>query len=277
MLYTLIFRSFLVVVAILLAFAVILFFVQDGMIYFPRPYTAMEVKNWKAEGMLQLDYETGQGNQGAFYQAPENGAEAARIWLVFGGNGGRAVDYRQLARDKTCGYLFVDYPGYGLCAGRPNPQRIDDSVDGAIAALEKEMGMDGEVMRGRLCVVGHSLGAAVGLRAAVRYQIGQVVLLAPFTTMKAMAAQVVGGLYSNVVRHRFDNLAELQALKDGNPGARVTILGGTDDREIPPAMGRELAERFAGMVEHRPLDGVGHNNILDEELPAVLEAMGEAR
>jgi pimeloyl-ACP methyl ester carboxylesterase len=259
--------------AILLVFAVILFFVQDGMIYLPRPYKEMEVKNWKAEGLVQIDFNTGQGKQGAFYQPPGSGGEPSRIWLVFGGNGGRAVDYREVAADPGCGYLFIDYPGYGLCAGKPNPKRIDEAVDGAIAALWAELGVDGRAYGKRLCVVGHSLGAAVGLRAAVRHQIGRVVLLAPFTTMKAMATRVVGGLYANVLRHRFDNVVAMEALQAAIPNAKVTILNGTVDREIPPSMGRALAERFDGITDYSSLDGTGHNDILERSWREVLEAM----
>ena len=161
-------RSLIVVLAILILFGVFLYFVQDGMIYMPRRYEAMEVKNWKAEGLVQLEFETDQGQQGAFYQPPRSGDEPEHIWLVFGGNGGRAVDYRDVAADPGDGYLFVDYPGYGLCEGKPTPKRIDETVDGAIEALWDQLGVDGAAYGDRLCVVGHSLGAAVGLRAAVR-------------------------------------------------------------------------------------------------------------
>ena len=122
-------------------------------------------------------------------------------------------------------------------------------------------------------MLGHSLGAAVGLRAAVRHQIDTVVALAPFTTMKEMAARTVGGLYSNVLRHRFDNVAALRALEEGNPDAEVTIMSGSDDRMIPPSMGRRLAEQFPGIAEFHPLDGVGHNNIFDHRMEEVRSAM----
>ncbi|MGI9240004.1 MAG: alpha/beta fold hydrolase [Verrucomicrobiales bacterium] len=267
-------RSLLVVLAILVLFAGVLFFAQDGMIYLPRRYDAREIEGWKRRGFVELEFSTSQGRQGAFYQAPVNGSEPALIWLVFGGNGGRSMDYRDVARNPDWGYLFVDYPGYGLCEGKPNPKRIDDTVDGAIQALWQKLGVDGDVYGARLCVLGHSLGAAVALRAAVRYEIDQSVLLAPFTTMGDMAASVVGGLYANVLRHRFDNVASMEELRAVNPDARVAILNGTDDREIPPEMGRALAEQFSEMTDYSSLDGVGHNDILDADMPAVLQAMG---
>lgn len=266
-------RSLIVVAVILLAFAALLFFVQGGMIYLPRRYDPIEVRNWRAEGLLELEFETGQGKQGAFYQAPAGAGPPSCIWLVFSGNGGRAMDYRDVAASSGCGYLFVDYPGYGLCDGSPNPERIDETVDGAIEALWAKLGADVGAGRARLCVIGHSLGAAVGLRAAARHHIDKVVLLAPFTTMREMASRVVGGIFANVLRHRYDNIDAMQKLQEFNPGARVTILNGTADREIPPSMGRQLAERFGAITEYRSLDGVGHNDILDRCLPEVLDAM----
>jgi pimeloyl-ACP methyl ester carboxylesterase len=266
-------RSLIVVAVILLAIALLLLIVQDGMIYLPRRYEPLEVKNWRAQGLIELEFETGQGKQGAFYQAPAGSALPGRIWLVFGGNGGRAMDYRDVGSDPDCGFLYVDYPGYGLCEGKPNPRRIDETVDGAIDAMWQALGLEAGSERRRLCVFGHSLGAAVGLRAAGRHRVEQVVLLAPFTSMREMASRVVGSLYANVLRHRFDNIAAMQELQEANPDARVTIFNGSEDREVPPSMGRELAERFGSITEYHALDGVGHNDILDQYLPAVTGAM----
>ncbi len=51
-------------------------------------------------------------------------------------------------------------------------------------------------------------------------------LYEPTERMKEMAAGTVGNLFSNVLRHRFDNVLALEQLKVVSPAARVTILTG---------------------------------------------------
>jgi pimeloyl-ACP methyl ester carboxylesterase len=53
----------------------------------------------------------------------------------------------------------------------------------------------------------------------------------------------------------------------------VTILTGNDDWHIPPEMSQRLAKQFPEMVELQLLNGVGHNDILNDALLQVLEAM----
>jgi hypothetical protein len=48
------------------------------------------------------------------------------VWIVFGGNGAAALDWIDLVRDfpdPCTGFLFVDYPGYGICEGKTNPRQ----------------------------------------------------------------------------------------------------------------------------------------------------------
>ena len=271
MLRAVIVRTLLVLLLLVVVLGVVIFFLQDRMIYGPRPYQAFELENWGREGFEQIEFRTGQGKQVAFYYPPEQGGDPRRLWLVFSGNGGRAMGYRDVIAEPDCGYYFIDYPGYGLCEGKPNPKRIDEAVDGALGELDKRLGTG--AFKDRLCVIGHSLGGAVALRAAVRHEIDRVIVLAPFTTMKAMAKRTVGGLYANVLRHRFDNVEAMASLQEKNPDVRVTVINGMDDNDVPPAMGEELAERFAGIAEYVALEGVGHNDIFSEELGTVLEAM----
>ena len=47
-----------------------------------------------------------------------------------GGNGSVALDYAGEPRhwDPRFGYLFIDYPGYGLCEWHPNPSRMEENI-----------------------------------------------------------------------------------------------------------------------------------------------------
>ena len=191
---------------------------------------------------------------------------------MFCGNAARAADYRDVAVHDDYGYFFIDYPGYGACSGRPGPKRIDAQVTAAVDALEKSLGDDG--LRDRLCAFGHSIGAAVALRAAVMLDIDELVIVSPFTSMKAMASLSVGKILSNALLHRFDNNRALGELVAAHPDARVALFHGKADTIVPFAMGEELAESFPKNITFTPVPGNGHNDIVARQIRPITAAMG---
>ena len=62
---------------------------------------------------------------------PLDDLPAERIWFVTAGNGSIALDLAMLpglaglSRDA---FVFVDYPGYGACEGKPHPKAIRESL-----------------------------------------------------------------------------------------------------------------------------------------------------
>ncbi len=257
-------RMALIILGILAAFALLLFVVQDQLIYFPRRYAADEIASPPA-GLRALRYRVDGGDRLAFVRMPASPAEA-RWWLVCSGNGGLALDWADFVAaepDPAVGYLLVDHPGYGGNAGAPSPSTSDATVDTALAALAVEIGVAPEALLARGGVIGHSLGAAVALRAAVRHPVGAAVLLAPFTDLMAMARRQVGWPFCHVLTHRFDNRAALRILAERPQRPWVRIVHGEQDTIIPIAMGRALADEFpfAGFVA---LARVGHNDLIDE-------------
>src|SRR5215207_7641688 len=117
-----------VVAVTLLLVVLLLVSCQDRLIYFPRPYGKASLWDLEQRKGQQIEYATSQGKQVAFYLPPRaEGLKApAYVWIVCGGNGSLALDYsgEPMHWDARFGYLFVDYPGYGLCAGKPTPSRI---------------------------------------------------------------------------------------------------------------------------------------------------------
>ena len=62
----------------------------------------------------------------------------------------------------------MDYPGYGLCEGRPKRRTIRAGTDAMIAALAGHLGVGEQSLAGEIGYIGHSLGAAVALEDALR-------------------------------------------------------------------------------------------------------------
>ncbi|MFK5924950.1 MAG: alpha/beta fold hydrolase [Verrucomicrobiota bacterium] len=259
--------ALLIVIFGVTSIAAFFYFVQDRIIYLPQAYArphgqilAQELRTGRKNRLLS--FQTSQGQQQAVYFGEDR---AQKVWLMFGGNGARALDWLALIRrvpvEADVGFLLIDYPGYGWSEGRPDPRTIQQSVAGALLLLADEWELPLDDLEKSLSCMGHSLGAAVALEVAVERGVREVVVISPFTTMAAMAERVVGKPIAYLLRHRFDNVKSLQALQK-NEQARVVMFHGEEDKMIPYAMGQSLGRDFAGLVTFHPVQQAGHNDIL---------------
>lgn len=257
----------------LVLFAALWWF-QERLIYLPRPYVPARLANLPAP-LAPLSVDTAQGRQTAFYCRPRSGAALpTRVWLVFSGNAAQALGWEAFALGSPHadhGFLLIDYPGYGACAGRPSPAAILASSEALVARLAEHLAVAPEALRPRLAVLGHSLGCAAALQYAARHRVAAIVLVSPFTSLLAMARRVVGWPLCLVLTHRFDNRARLAEIAAaGLPP--TTIIHGDADEVIPVAMGRGLAAEFPGIVLHEVRDG-DHNGVVDLAERLIHDAM----
>jgi pimeloyl-ACP methyl ester carboxylesterase len=260
------------VVLVALISALLLAF-QDRLIYFPQAYGVGFERELPA-GMFALRYATDQGAQTAFYQPSRKALK--RLWMVFGGNAATALGWTDFIAgfpDEHAGFLLVDYPGYGACAGKPSPDSILASTEAAVAAAAAHVGTPVADLEKRLCVLGHSLGAAAALQFAVKHPVQQVVLVSPFTSLRAMGRRVVGWPLCYLVLHNLDNEARLAELVARTPPPPIAIVHGDQDEVIPVTMGRALAKKFAGSVVYHEMPGDDHNGIIDVEKPLLHRVM----
>lgn len=243
-----------------------IYLIQRQLIYYPRVYLR-DVDSWLPEDIERLRYETRDGRQTAFYIRPRDASLAAprRLWIFFGGNGSLALDWLDLveeARRDDTGYLLVDYPGYGDCAGRPTQAGIQRNAEGAFVNLAERLGVAPAKLGADLNVLGHSLGAAAALQFAVRRPTRQAVLLAPFTSMVKMARTTVGWPLCQLVKDRFDNVGCLARLARRETPPVVWIFHGEADVVIPVRMARRLARRFPEIVRYQEIPQAGHNSLM---------------
>ena len=247
-----------------LALVLLLLSCQSRLMYFPRAYGRAELWDLEQRQGHRLEYKTSQGQQVAFYLPPRAHPQQAPefLWIVTGGNGSLALDYsgEALHWDGRFGYLFVDYPGYGLCAGNPSPARIAENAKTAAELVRKELGWTEEQFRQRTGVFGHSMGAAAALMTADDLKLNKAVLCAPFTTMTDMGRIVIGWPLCYLNLHRFDNVSRLAAL-DAR-GAQVRLFHGTEDEVIPLRMSRDLHERFPRTTRLTEIEGGRHDDVV---------------
>lgn len=237
---------------------------QRHLLYHPRHYAADDAVPAPLE---RLNFTTTDGAQAAWWRAPlgSSGAAPQRVWLVFSGNAGTAWDWVGLRSEPVgpVGILLIDWPGFGASQGTPSPASILRAADGAVAALAGKLGLSIEDLRRRCGVLGHSMGAAAALQYAEQRGAAAVVLVAPFTSLLAMAQRVVGWPLCELLLHRFDNDAALASLAQRADKPPVLILHGDADTTIPLAMSRTLAAAHPGWVRLVEVPGAAHDDVLD--------------
>jgi hypothetical protein len=115
---------------------------QRSFIYYPSKYPRGAIQRALSQGVMLIGLQMSRGKQAAFWYAlSPSDAPPRRLWLMFGGNAMSALDWLDLPRgfpDRCTSFLLVDYPGYGLCEGSPNPARIRESAERAFQALQAQ-------------------------------------------------------------------------------------------------------------------------------------------
>lgn len=251
-------KSMWIALAVVVAIVPVwLWFYQGRMIYLPSGYDADEVPQPDAHRLETLSFSTAAGQQVAFYVPPSAGGKPTTVWMFCVGNADRALTWRNFASelpDPHAGALLIDYPGYGLCEGTPNPVSILANTTGAVAALASQV--EDPDLAQKISVYGHSLGAAAALQYAQAHGAQRVVLIAPFTSMLAMARRRVGWPLCELLAHRFDNVAAVRALRKLE--VPILVVHGQRDGVIPYAMGEAVAEAggatFIGVPEGNHID-----------------------
>jgi pimeloyl-ACP methyl ester carboxylesterase len=266
-----------ILACIALAFIGILNLLAHILLYHPHPYRA-NYQQLLAMRVTELPFKTNAGHQTAFYIPPHVGSGVPdRIWATFCGNGSLALDWLPLtAKNQIPGdaFLLVDYPGYGKSEGWPNAANTRLAADGALVALAARLGIDPTKLESRLGTMGHSLGAAAALDFANHHpQVHQIILLAPFTSLREEAAHFLPSLFTRALVEKYDNRAVLRRLAQLRPPPRVVIFHGLQDGLIPPAMGRELAAEFPGFVTFRGFPEADHNTIAGAAQDEILQFM----
>jgi len=257
-----------ILLVVMLGWGALILAGQARFMYFPQPYGAVELEDFRAVGGVQLEFETEDGKQTAFYLPPASARSSAfaaapeKLWLGCAGNGSLALHLTSLASDldQASGWLLVDFPGYGLSQGKPSPPGIRENVEAAFELLARKFGLSAEALAARTGIFGHSMGASAALMAAEKWPMRAAVLISPFTSMTDMVRRSIGP-FALLNRHRFDNRRALAAVALRK--TPVHIFHGERDTLVPVTMGRELAAAYPQTVVLHEISAAGHNDILD--------------
>ena len=267
----------LLALAVVLIPAALLYFRQHSFIYHPRKY-APGYERVLPPGAVPLRYATvGAGNQVAFYVPPRSGAaQPTRVWVMFSGNASVALDWLDvvaMSRNEADGFLLIDYPGYGASEGVAAIATTRGSAEKAVSTLADQLQMPENDLSKRLNVLGLSLGAAAALDFATHKSAERIILIAPFTTLREVAARLFSKPASYLLIENYDNRSRVEELDTREPPPQIVIFHGTADTLIPSHMGRQLAESAPAIARYVPIEGATHDTIVSDALPQIIDEL----
>lgn len=149
------------------------------------------------------------------------------ILLYFHGNGEDvflAYDLlNNLRNNLQINVLAIEYPGYGIYKESCSAERIKED---AIIVYDYilNLGFKNE----NIFCLGRSIGTGAALELAVRKQIGVLALVSPFTSLREVVKEMVGGIFKFFLKERFDNLVNISKIK-----CPILIVHGLLDTMIP--------------------------------------------
>lgn len=232
------------------ALCALLYFSQDSLLYHPTGRDASIPTFILDRGDARVVISTG-------------GRSSINAVIYFGGNGedvSRALPMLQRAYPDSA--LFaMHYRGYGGSTGSPNESAITgDALD--LYDHIRQRHSD-------IVLVGRSLGSGIAVKIAAQREIDRLVLVTPYDSIATLAAERYPWFpVRQLLRDSYDALRAAPMVK-----APVTIVVASNDRIVPQANSRRLADAFPrAQVQWIELDGTDHNSI--SGVSRYIEAIG---
>lgn len=147
--------------------------------------------------------------------------------------------------------FIIDYRGYGKSLGRiTSQQQLMDDVRAAWRVMQPHYPDKPIVLYGR------SLGAALAAQLATEVEADLLVLVSPFTSMLAMAAELYPFVPSALVRYplRTDEIIDQITMP-------ILLIHGDQDTFIPIAHSQSLFDKAGPGARLLTIEGAGHNDI----------------
>ena len=239
--------AFMLVVAAVYAF---LSFIAHRSIYYPLREGWWDLRAKVGAEDVWLNTPDGILLHGWWIRAPE----ASVTTLYLHGNGGN-ITHRsdRIPEISAAGssLLLLDYRGYGKSGGRPSESGLYQDAEAGYKFL-LERGIPPE----RIVIHGESLGTAVAVDLVSRRPCAGLVLEAPLTSARAVAAHVLPVLGPLLVSG-FDSLQKITRVH-----VPLLIMHGDRDEVIAFEFGRQLFGAANQPKTFWPVKQAGHNDIL---------------
>jgi alpha-beta hydrolase superfamily lysophospholipase len=252
-------RALQVTVAIYCVTGIVLWQLQESLIFHPTPLAA-DYQFWFEQPFREVLLPLDEKDRLSIIQFKTPDTTHIRgIVLYFHGNRENINRYEKYAPNFTKhGYevWMIDYPGYGKTTGKKTEQRFYKD-----AALLYKMASV-KISNDSIIIYGKSLGTGVASELAAQNECKRLILETPYYSISSL------GWYhfpiypvERMCRYKFPVYVYLQETK-----ATVTILHGTKDQVIPYRHAKKLVNILKPGDEFITIQGGQHNNLNDFEL-----------
>ena len=187
--------------------------------------------------------------------APAGESSAPTILYCHGNSGSIAVrvEVLRFLRDLPANLLAFDYRGYGRSEGKPSEAGLFRDARAAYRHLCDDLRVAPE----RILLLGHSLGGAVAIDAALELSIAGLIVESTFTDVRDMARNRYPRLPMHLIaRNQFLNSEKVARLE-----VPKLFIHGTADQTVPFEMGRQLFARAGDPKTFLPIEGADHNDL----------------
>jgi len=236
-----------------LAICVLLYVMQQNVIFFPdMPGRQLQA----TPRAVNLNYEDvsaktsdGETIHGWFIPADE-----AQLTLLFchgnAGNISHRLESIALFNSLGMNVLIFDYRGYGQSTGKISELGFYEDAYAIWKVLTEQKGIAAE----NIVLFGRSLGAAIASKLASRVNPGGVILESPFTSVPDMGAKLYPFLPVRLLsRYQLNNVAHVQVLH-----SPVLVVHSRDDEIIPFSHGERVYQASHDPKTFLPIRG-DHN------------------
>ncbi len=182
-------------------------------------------------------------------------AEAPVILFCMGnaGNISHRLETLQLLHKIGVNVFIFNYRGYGTSAGKANEAGLYMDVIAAVDLLRERGWRNSQII-----IFGRSLGAAVGLEAAIKVKPAGLIMESAFTSVQAMGSYhypLLNYLLGWLIDADYNNLEKISSLQ-----SPLLLIHGKRDTICPPHMAEELFDKARGDKNLHWIEGADHNN-----------------
>lgn len=220
----------------------LLYLLQDWMIFFPRPLTSEPSGPHVESASLQRDEVTLRG-------WIVNGRSQGPLLFYFGGNAEEVSGLTDVFARLDAVTVLMNYRGYGESGGRPSAAHLIDDATAVVDGFRSRFGQDRPVV-----LFGRSLGTGIAALAARARGIDGLILLSPYRSIEHIAKRrfpfaPVGWL----LRHNIDATLAIEALPE-----RILVLHAARDSVVPTDESRAFLAELKSEPRIVEFDG-SHN------------------
>jgi len=226
------FNLLIIIVALYGLLTALLYYFQRHLIYHPVKAT-VSPDQYGLEGFSDYRATTADNQSVQLWHHPASAGFPTVVY--FHGNaghvGGRSTIYDAL---RKCGFgiLALSYRGYGGSSGAPSESGLYADARAAIAFVSQKT----QAPHGRIILFGESLGTGVAVQMALEYEVGCVVLEAPYVSVAARAAEMYPFVpVALLIKDKYHSIQKIAQVK-----APLLLFHGERDNVIPVAHGKAV-------------------------------------